>query len=203
MSLTIQTYCTIHAGTVKVNDKVVFDGATVETDFLKGLYQFLEMNYPKFFKMDNLSKLGVLGVELLKKEDLSLTNLEDDELGMVFQSEKGCLESDLQHQERVNNQSPSPAVFVYTLANIVIGEISIRNKWFGESIFFIEKESELSALISYSKSLILTGKSSCCLVGVIESFNDQHELVMALITRDNGTGMPFDQANLKKIMSKK
>ena len=32
---------------------------------------------------------------------------------------------------------PSPALFVYTLPNIVSGEISIRNKWGGESSAYV------------------------------------------------------------------
>ena len=35
------------------------------------------------------------------------------------------------------NYYPSPAVFVYTLANIVTGEIAIRHKIGGESSFYV------------------------------------------------------------------
>ena len=58
---------------------------------------------------------------------------------LIKQNEHSCLETDIEHQEEVNKQKASPAVFVYTLPNIVIGEISIRNKWFGESAFFLMK----------------------------------------------------------------
>src|SRR3712207_7060242 len=37
---------------------------------------------------------------------------------------------------------PSPSVFVYTLPNIVTGEIAIRNHYHGETHFFVIPRSE-------------------------------------------------------------
>ncbi len=211
MNLNISTYCSIENGSVAVNGTEVYNGKSSEETFLKGLYQHLEMNYSKFYKMDNLSKLGVLGIEILKNNHKELYEMEDDAIALVFQSEKGCLESDLEHQAKVDSKSPSPAVFVYTLANIVIGEISIRNKWFGESIFFIEKEeekngikeTELSTLINYSKSLILTGKSKVCIVGVLESYKNEHSLNLALVLPEANNKIELNEIKLKKIFSRK
>ena len=40
--------------------------------FIKNAYKFLKTDYPKFFKMDNLSKLAFLAADvLLKSENLS------------------------------------------------------------------------------------------------------------------------------------
>lgn len=43
-------------------------------------------------------------------------------------------------QETIRDEEnffPSPAEFVYTLPNIVTGEIAIRNKIFGETMFYV------------------------------------------------------------------
>ena len=127
-----------------------------------------------------------------------MIDIEDDALGIVLQSEKGCLESDINHQIRVDEKSPSPAIFVYTLSNIVIGEISIRNKWFGESILFIEKEHELDNIIRHSSTLMMNNKCQICLVGTIDSFKNEHNLKMAIIEKDQD-GPEFTSKNLKNI----
>ena len=48
-----------------------------------------------------------------------------------------------------NNFFPSPAVFVYTLPNIVTGEIAIRNKYFGETSFYVLKEKKLDVIAEH------------------------------------------------------
>ena len=201
MNVNISTYCTVSNHLVKVNGTEYFEGAPDEPNFLKALYQKLEMSYPKFFKMDDLSKLGVLGVELLKLHNPEISNYLDDEIGLVFQTSKGCISSDLSHQEKVNKKSPSPSIFVYTLANIVIGEISIKNKWFGESILFIAEENDTSSTINYLKSLILTNKSKCCILGIIDAYDNKTELKMALITKQE-LGIALNEQNLKAIFEK-
>ena len=37
--------------------------------------------------------------------------------------------------QHADSYYPSPALFVYTLPNIVTGEIAIRNKYYGETSF--------------------------------------------------------------------
>ena len=203
MNPVITTYCSIEENQAMVGTDVVFEQTlSDETDFLKALYKDLRVDYPKFYKMDNLSKLGFLGVELLKTKRPELMEKSDDAIAMVFQNQMSCLESDVMHQEQVNRQSPSPAVFVYTLPNIVIGELSIRNKWYGESAFFIGKSRETDNLISYSKSLILTGKAEVCLVGNIESFGGEHKLRVVVVERE-GHGEEFTAENLSRFLENK
>jgi 3-oxoacyl-[acyl-carrier-protein] synthase-1 len=46
---------------------------------------------------------------------------------------------------------PSPSVFVYTLPNIVTGEIAIRNKFYGETSFYVlehQDDAEINRLIA-------------------------------------------------------
>lgn len=170
-----------------------------EKDFLKQLYHYLKLNYPKFFKMDNLSKLGLLSAELIRNESLWLTDLADDAIAIVLQTETGCLDADLEHQKNVNRHAASPAVFVYTLSNIAIGEIAIKNKWFGESICLIGKDNDVADLISYSKSLILNNKAECVIAGTIDSINNEHRANLVLVERKND-GTHFNTENLKKII---
>ncbi|MBN4071454.1 3-oxoacyl-ACP synthase [Crocinitomix catalasitica] len=181
-------------GEASINGSAYFN--IEDSDFLKSLYKKLELDYSKFYKMDRLSKLGFLAVELILKERSDLKNLSDEAIAMVFQSENGCLETDVNHQNDVNRETTSPAIFVYTLSNIVIGEISIKNKWHGESAFFIEKTDELKNLLNYSKSLILSGKAEVCFIARLEAFEDRLEADLVVI-EDAKDGVDMSLDNLK------
>ena len=98
-------------------------------------------DYPKFFKMDVLSRLGILLTERLVAGEEGRFQPREDRAVLVF-SREGCLAND-SHYVASMEDFPSPALFVYTLPNIVSGEISIRNKYAGEtSAFVLEKYDE-------------------------------------------------------------
>ena len=106
---------------------------------LTAIYRELVGNYPKFFKMDTLSKLGFLLTEMLVGDDTGRFTPREDRAVLVF-SRNGCLANDLNYAKSMEEDFPSPALFVYTLPNIVAGEISIRNKYEGEtSAYVLEK----------------------------------------------------------------
>ena len=98
-------------------------------------------DYPKFFKMDVLSRLGILLTERLVAGEEGRFQPREDRAVLVF-SREGCLAND-SHYVASMEDFPSPALFVYTLPNIVSGEIAIRNKYAGEtSAFVLEKYDE-------------------------------------------------------------
>lgn len=111
---------------------------------LTAIYRELVGDYPKFFKMDTLCKLGFLLTEMLVKDDEGRFQPREDRAVLVF-SRNGCLANDINFAKSMED-FPSPALFVYTLPNIVAGEIAIRNKYEGEtSAYVLEK---------YDRSLI-------------------------------------------------
>ena len=117
-------------------------GALSIDEQLAQLYRNIGMSYPKFFKMDRLCKAGILGAEMLLKDyDFDHENVKAD-WGIVLMNSASSLDNDRRYQETIatDNYYPSPAVFVYTLANIVTGEIAIRHKIGGESSFYVMPE---------------------------------------------------------------
>jgi len=142
---------------------------------LKELYYELELDYPKFFKMDNLCKLGVIGVELLVRNNQNLFNGKD-KIGIILQNKSSSLDSDIKHQEGIENNTVSPAVFVYTLPNIVIGEISIKYKWKSEGIFFVDKEVDYTLLSQYSNILLKEKRTELNVLGWIEMLKNNYYL---------------------------
>ena len=93
----------------------------------------------KFYKMDDLCKLGYVAASILFDEkDMVAGAAERRDTAIVLANEVSSLDSDMKHWEAIkNNGTASPAVFVYTLPNLVLGEICIRHKIKGENTFFI------------------------------------------------------------------
>lgn len=132
---------------------VVLDGCQVETKecgekMLTELYRRYVGDYPKFFKMDTLSKLGFIASELLLQREASLQGVErfvpSEERGVIMGNRSASIVNDREYEKTIQKGDyyPSPALFVYTLPNIVTGEIAIRNKFYGESGFYVVEDKE-------------------------------------------------------------
>lgn len=160
----ISHFCSIE------NDSMIVDGTEIFrqrdsgfVDFAKALYKEFDLSYPKFHKMDGLSKLMFLSAEALSQK----TDFQEN-MAIVIANRSSSIEIDRKHQETIadpNNFYPSPANFVYTLPNIGIGEISIRHKIQGENAFFVSEKFDAQLLHSYCESLIQTGKCKQVLCG--------------------------------------
>jgi len=93
----IKSFCTIQRNEVSLNGEVVFSTEpTVFSDFSKKTYQHLEMNYPKFFKMDNLSKLAFLGAELLLQTESDTSK--ENNTALVFANKSSSLNTRVKYQ---------------------------------------------------------------------------------------------------------
>ena len=101
---------------VILNNESLFPELNIGKDSMpfNAIYKQLDISYPKFHKMDNLSKLGFLGVEILKMK-IDLKQYGVDRVSQIFQNSYSSLDTDIIHQESINaNKMASPAVFVYT-----------------------------------------------------------------------------------------
>ena len=161
-------------------------------------YRSLQVDYPKFFKMDGLSKLGFLASEMLLKEQENRFVPRED-VAIICFNRSSCLEVDTQYQATIRdneNYFPSPSLFVYTLPNIVTGEISIRNKLFGETSFYICKLFDAGQMVETVKNAFYDKATNAVLLAWIEHFEEKCEVFMAFVERGNGD-MEFTEKQLK------
>jgi hypothetical protein len=173
------------------NNEVMLDGRlffrsseTTSAAFFTALYRHLEISYPKFFKMDNLCKLGFLAAEIILGEASVKQRYRDDEVGMVLFNAASSIDTDRNHQVSIANRDnyfPSPSVFVYTLANIIIGEISIRHKLTGESCFFIEQDFQPDTFYSQVSLFMENEFTRCGLAGRVELDGPLYEAFFCFI----------------------
>ena len=152
---------------------------------LKSAYTKLGFAYPKFFKMDGLCKLALLGSETLLTPELK-SKYADDEIAILLSNSHSSLQSDSEHYQKFSNGTASPAIFVYTLPNIAIGEICIRHKLLGESNFYIFESFAPEALLEQAQLLINTTATRACLTGWVEFYKDTFEAVFFLLENQDG-----------------
>ena len=188
-NLKITSSCIIRHNKIFINDKLdyVKDNYTGFPDFIRSVYRNYKISYPKFFKMDNLSKLGFITSELLLKQDDLLSNYKNDEIGIILSNSGSSIDTDIKYYNTIKDKSnyfPSPSVFVYTLPNIMIGEICIRNKIMGESSFFIFEKFEPDFLSNYVNILFDTSKIKSCILGWVDYENDNYESFLFFAEKD-------------------
>lgn len=108
--------------------------------FVTEIYKQLIGNYPRFYKMDLLCRLGFVASELLLKAEGTdpYSTPESRAVALIGHSGSICADRNyLQSFVNPNDYYPSPERFVYTLPNIVTGEIAIRNHYHGETAFYM------------------------------------------------------------------
>jgi hypothetical protein len=86
---------------------------------------FFDQPYPKFGRMDPLSKLGLAVSQMLAP---ALQGLPGDDVALAGGTQLGCLEVDAQFEQARRAGAPSPALFVYTLPSMFLGEIAIAHR---------------------------------------------------------------------------
>ncbi len=140
---------------------VLLDGKTIAVEqtgekMLVELYRRYVGDYPKFFKMDTLSRLGFIAAELLLKQSAvsnqqSAVSNQQSVDAVILANRSASIKNDTDYLATITdgNYYPSPALFVYTLPNIVTGEIAIRHHIQGETSFYIlDTPQQLETIIA-------------------------------------------------------
>lgn len=164
---------------------------------LTSLYKQMIGNYPKFYKMDGLSRLGFVASEILlnaekgetdkerkneeekkkqeERKEEEIKNLE--ERAIIFFNHSSSIASDRNYKESIkdkDNYFPSPSIFVYTLPNIVTGEIAIRNHFQGETSFFILPDKDERLMEEILQASCRDAQSKSFLTGWIDYEDERH-----------------------------
>lgn len=134
-------------------------------------------NYPKFYKMDGLCKLGFVASELLLKQVALRSSIESPSLSVILFNHSSSIHADKKYESTISNSEeffPSPSLFVYTLPNIVTGETAIRNHFQGETSFYIlpQKDDEMMELII--KASFADCGTDYIIGGWVDYENDEH-----------------------------
>ena len=184
---------------------VVVDGKQVAIDagadnLLTEVYKRHIGSYPKFYKMDRLSQLGFVASELLlsaEGQNNGITELRNNEItarrnygetrAVVLFNHTSSLWADREYAKSIavgEDYFPSPSLFVYTLPNIVCGEIAVRNGYHAETSFYILPHKDENMMQQVLTSTFLDHGLQSIVAGWIDYEDGSHfEAEFKLIER--------------------
>ena len=170
---------------IKVGKRIVFSSKSTEYGvFIREAFKKLGDDNLKFYKMDNLCKLGYVACGYL----LNNVEFEPEEMGIIVMNAVGSLDTDLDHERIISEQGDalaSPSVFVYTLPNVVVGEICIRYKIKGENTFFISEGHESEKTMKYIEKAMERANLHYCITGWCELIGSRYRLNFNLLENTN------------------
>lgn len=189
--------CVINEKAAYKNGEEIFS-STDKKNFLSSLYQAFNWQYPRFFKMDNLSRLGWAAAELLL-EGWDAAAYQPQEVAVVLSNANSSLDTDYRYTQTTKD-IPSPGIFVYTLPNIVIGEICIRHRFKGENAFFLSAGFDAALHARYVACVLDAGVARACITGWVEWLGESFKAALFLIERKEAAGaLPFTAENMDRI----
>ncbi len=203
---TSNTALYINAAVVIRKNEVIRNGNLVFSSqqeslpaFLGDLHHFTGAKYQRFYKMDALSKLGWLAAELLLDDHYKSMEYDPAKQGIILSNANSSLDTDIRYQESMA-AIPSPAIFVYTLPNIVIGEIAIRHGIKGENAFFIFEKFNAQFIEQYVSVLLNNNILHACVCGWVDVLAKQYDAAFFLVEKIGREGSkPFNAGILNKI----
>ncbi|MFZ1785635.1 MAG: hypothetical protein WAU23_10570 [Ferruginibacter sp.] len=149
--------------------------------------------------MDNLSRTGWLACEVLLQDSFDKAAYKPEDIGIVLSNANSSLDTDIKYFETTKTMA-SPAQFVYTLPNIVIGEISIRHQFKGENAFFIFDQFDAAFIQQYVSNLLDNDILQCCICGWVDVLDDACNGSLFLIEREKSANSTiFTEENLNNI----
>lgn len=149
-------------------------GERGEKSLLTSIYKQLINDYPKYYKMDGLCRLGFVASELLlqaEKAESEVDNSVTKERAIILFNHTSSISSDKRYLASIadkDNFFPSPSVFVYTLPNIVTGEIAIRNGYHGETSFYILPQRDEKQMNEVIETAFVDRKTKSVLTGWLD-----------------------------------
>jgi hypothetical protein len=195
----ITASCLISRNKFFKNGQCIFEYPGSAETLLDEGYLHFKIAYPKFHKMDMLCKLGFLAAEILLKGTNHENKYTETETGLVLSNAHASLDVDLKYAKTIQSGA-SPALFVYTLPNIVIGEIAIRHHFKGENAFFVFKQFDGNFMAGYVNHLFGNHLIKNCICGWVDLFKENYRALLFLVEKDNpGNALPFTAENLNLL----
>lgn len=204
----ITKYCIINPEEVIVDGNIEYKNTDGNPfgEFMKSVYRHFDIKYPKYFKMDNLCKIAFIASEIILKDNEKIKETAPNKIGVILQNSHSTIDTDTEYAATIidkSNYFPSPAIFVYTLPNVMIGEICIRNRFQGENTCFISKEFDIEFISDYVNNLMDSGKIDKCIAGWADYVENNYKTMIFLVEKINENqkdNISFKPENLKKII---
>ena len=155
-------------------DRLVLDGQAVPLEsrgsaLITEIFKKYLADGSRFFKMDLYSRLAYVGTSLLAKDSLEGSDPEDRAL-IVF-TQNGSVLADRKHLSTFSNPDefyPSPAVFINTLPNVVLGEIAVKNSIKGETTLVLLPRRDEAAIDKVIEATVSATRPAVLICGWVD-----------------------------------
>lgn len=172
-------------------DGVTLDGRPLHVQsqgagLLSEIYRKYVGDYPKYHKMDALSRLAFLATELLlSRGDVP----QDSERATILFNRTSSVVADRCHLGSIAKPGefyPSPSVFLGTLPNIATGEIAIRHGYTGETSLYITDFRDEALMKKVVRSSFSLGGFRSLICGFVDcDRGDSFEADLKILVRNN------------------
>lgn len=177
----LKTFTTTHRVSISTTE-VIVDGTPLSIEqgsngLLTNIYKQKIGEYPKYYKMDGLCRLGFVASELLLQAEENVRFKDCYDRAVVLFNRSSSISSDKKFLKSIQdkeNYFPSPSVFVYTLPNIVTGEIAIRNHYYGETSFYILPSKNERQMNEVLETVFVDTQCKSVLTGWIDYEDGEH-----------------------------
>jgi len=154
---------------------------------LKAIFKQYIGDYPKFYKMDLLSQLAFVASDLLLQAEGNERYVPCDDRAIVLFNHSSSIQADCSYLSTIaddNNFYPSPSLFVYTLPNMAVSEIAIRNQYHGETSLYILPQKDNTVMKQVVQASLLDNSIKSMITGWIDYRDDEHfEADLSIIER--------------------
>lgn len=143
------------------------------------LYKHFINDYPKFYKMDPLARLGFVATELLLKVSAATccNTAEGRPSAVILFNSSSSIYTDRQYLHTIASPEdyfPSPSLFVYTLPNIITGEIALRNHYNSETSFYITDKRDDQLISTIINASFADPQTNSVIGGWIDYYDESH-----------------------------
>src|SRR5690606_3300338 len=144
-------------------------------------------------------KWAWLGADaLFSGNDSYLYNgIDKSKVAVVLMTHHGCIDVDKRYLATMSD-IPSPALFVYTLPNIMLGETCIRHGFKGEQLCLVSDGFDAQELHFWVNDLLNNRGMEACICGFADAYDNNKDICFFWITKQEGL-MPFTIENLNQL----
>ena len=201
MEKLITGYCQLKNGKLILNGKSLFEADIPVDEFLQKIVAAFEVKHPRFGKMDRLSKLGYTCAEILLQSLGNFKQYQPYEVSLIFANSSSSLDTDFRFQKTLESIA-SPALFVYTLPNLVLAEICIKNGFKGENLFLVSDVPEANLFYEPINQMFVQNIAKACLAGWVEILGENYNCTLFAVEMPEHTTenqIEFNITNINKL----
>lgn len=194
----ITRYVHIDGKAIYVDGALLYGGETTGAEFLTEAYKGMGLDYPKFYKMDPLSRLAILATEALLRGRRLTHEYKPEDVAIIVSCAHSSLDTDLRYQQSMAT-APSPSLFVYTLPNVMIGEVCIRQGIKGENTCFVSDRFDPNFQADYVNGLLTGNRAEGCISGRADYLRGEMNAFFMLVEKNPASLGEYNSQTTKQL----